>query len=175
LVISSPYTSENPLDLGGMQLSADVTSYVASAAFRGIQVWDSRREGLPYTVTAVASPFLKVGGGTPGPTQIINARNVGLTSISLVSTNALPATFLGGVPVGGPTAGQNLTGFDNPPAPHLPAGATGPGGLGVSTPIFHANQGAGTTELSGVLSIDAPTGTEDGTYRGTVTFTVMGE
>jgi alkyl sulfatase BDS1-like metallo-beta-lactamase superfamily hydrolase len=40
--------------------------------------------------------------------------------------------------------------------------------------VLHANSGLGTTVAAGTLTITAPTNTVDGTYRGTVTFTIIG-
>jgi hypothetical protein len=175
LQIATPYTASNPLVLPTMTINPELTQFSTSAAFQGITVGDNRQNNLPWTVSAVSSPFTKFGVGSPGVNEQINAQNIGLTGITLTGTNALPATFLGGVPLGGGTSGQNLTAFDNPAAQHLPSGVSGSLGLG-GTPkaILHANQGKGTTVVAGLLTVTAPTNTVDGVYAGTITFTILG-
>jgi hypothetical protein len=175
LQIATPYTSANPLVLPTMTINPALTEFSTSAPFQGITVGDNRPGSLAWTVSAISSPFAKFGVGTPGPNELINAQNVGLTGLMLTGTNALPATFLGGVPLGGGTTGQNLTAFDNPAAAHLPSGVSGSLGLG-GTPkaVLHANQGKGTTVVSGLLTVTAPTSTVDGVYAGTITFTILG-
>jgi hypothetical protein len=175
LVISTPYTAAAPLDLGPMVLNATATEYKSTGAFTGIQVTDTRPGNLPYTLQAVSSDLAKNGVALPGVNEKINASNVGLTGLTLTSTNATPNTFLGGVVLGGPTAGQNLTGFDNPAAAHLAAGVASTAGLGGSSKaVLHANTGLGTTVTAGTLTITAPTNTLDGLYKGTITFTIIG-
>jgi len=184
LVISTPYScatlacdapGDNPLDLGNMVLNATATEYKSFGTFTGIQVTDTRPGNLPWTVSAISSNLAKVGVATPNNNEIINAQNVGLTALALTSTNATPNTFLGGVALGGSTAGQNLTGFDNPAAAHVDGAAAGTAGLGGSPKaVLHANSGLGTTVTSGTLTITAPTNTLDGTYTGTITFTIIG-
>ena len=90
--------------------------------------------------------------------------------------NVLPATFLGSQVPGSSTIGQNLTAFDYVAGAWLDGAATGSAGLGGASPhaVLHANSGLGTTTLNGVLTIKAPTSTLDGTYAGTVTFTIIG-
>lgn len=184
LVISTPYScatlacdapGDNPLNLGNMVLNATATEYKSFGTFEGIQVTDTRPGNLPWTVSAISSNLNKVGVASPNNNEIINAQNVGLTALALSSTNVTPATFLGGVAAGGSTAGQNLTGFDNPAAAHLDGAAAGTAGLGGSPKaVLHANSGLGTTVTAGTLTITAPTNTLDGTYTGTITFTIIG-
>lgn len=184
LVISTPYScatvacdtvGDNPLNLGNMVLNATATEYKSFGTFSGIQVTDTRPGNLPWTVSALSSNLTKVGVGSPNNNETINSQNVGLTALTLTSTNATPSTFLGGVAAGGSTAGQNLTGFDNPAAAHVAASAAGSLGLGGSPKVvLHANSGLGTTVTAGTLTITAPTNTLDGVYTGVVTFTIIG-
>ncbi len=184
LVISTPYScatlacdapGDNPLDLGNMVLNATATEYSAFGAFNGIQVTDTRPGNLSWTVSAISSNLAKVGVAVPNNNEIINAQNVGLTDLTLVSTNSTPATFLGGVLPGGSTAAQNFTGFQNFAAAHVDGADGGSLGLGGSPKVvLHANSGLGTTVTNGVLTITAPTNTLDGVYTGTVTFTIIG-
>ena len=176
LVISTPYHSANPLVLPAMTLNTAATEYSTSAAFTGISVADTRPGNLPYTVSAIASNLTKNGVGSPGVNETINAQNVGLNLSGLTSTNASPNTFLGSQTPGAATTGQNFTGFNNAAAAHVAAGATGSAGLGGSNPhvVLHANSGLGTTVTNGTLTITAPSNTLDGTYAGTITFSIIG-
>ena len=176
LVISTPYTSVAPLVLPAMTLNSSATEYSTSNAFTGISVADTRPGNLPYTLSAIASNLTKVGVASPGANETINAQNVGLNISSLTSTNATPNTFLGSQAVGSATTGQNFTGINNVSASHVAAGATGSAGLGGATPhvALHANSGLGTTVTAGTLNITAPSNTVDGTYAGTITFSIIG-
>ena len=176
LVISTPYTSSSPLVLPAMTLNSTATEYATSAAFTGISVADTRPGNLAYTLSAISTNLTKNGVAIPGANETINAQNVGLNISSLTSTNATPNTFLGAQTPGTATTGQNFTGFNNAAAAHLAASATGTAGLGGSSPhvVLHANSGLGTTVTAGTLSITAPTNTLDGTYTGTVTFSIIG-
>jgi hypothetical protein len=159
-----------------MTLNGTATEYSTSAAFTGISVADTRPGNLAYTIQAISSNLTKVGVSSPNANQTINAQNVGLNISSLTSTNATPNTFLGAQTPGAATAGQNFTGFNNAAAAHVAAGDTGSLGLGGSSPhtVLHANSGLGTTVTAGTLSITAPSNTLDGTYTGTVTFSIIG-
>jgi hypothetical protein len=176
LVISTPYTAASPLVLPAMTLNAGATLYSTTAAFSTIQVTDTRPGNLPYSLSALSSALTKAGVASPNANEIISAQNVGLTGLTLGSTNVTPGTFLGAVVSGGPTSGQNLTGFDDPAAAGLGALAPGTAGLGGAAPhvVLHANAGLGTTTVNGLLTINAPTNTLDGTYNGLVTFTILG-
>jgi len=173
LVISTPYVSSNPLVLPPMALNAGATFYTTSATFNNIIVTDTRPGNLPYTLSAIASNLTT---GAAGPNQTINAQNVGLTGITPVAQNLIPWSFLGGVAPGGSTAGQVVTGFDNTAAAAVAYNAAGSAGLGgvAPHPVIHANSGLGTLTVNGLMTINAPTSTLDGTYNGTVTFTIVG-
>jgi hypothetical protein len=69
----------------------------------------------------------------------------------------------------------NFSIFNNPSAPHVQGDDSGTLGLG-GTPkrVVHANRGFGSSMFVGTLSITAPINTVQGTYVGTVTFTVLG-
>ena len=182
VLISTPYTSSAPLVLPAMTLNQYVSSYVTSARFTGISVADTRPGVLPYTLFAIASELTKSGVPSPKANEVIDAQNVGLDLSDLTGTNTTPNTFLGSqasgyTPCSPPTAAcQNLTGFNNVPAAHVPAGSAGSAGLGGSSPhtVLHALNGLGTTVTAGTLTIIAPTNTLDGTYSGTITFSIIG-
>ncbi len=168
--------TDHPLVLPAMTLNSSATEYSTSAAFTGISVADTRPGNLAYTLSAISSNLTKAGVNSPNANQTINAQNVGLNISALTSTNATPNTFLGAQTPGASTSGQNFTGFNNAAAAHVAAGDTGSAGLGGSAPhvVLHANSGLGTTVTNGTLSITAPSNTLDGTYAGTVTFSVIG-
>ncbi|MEI8148612.1 MAG: NHL repeat-containing protein [Actinomycetes bacterium] len=182
LLISTPYTPTDPLVLPAMALNQDVSAYVTSARFTGITVSDTRPGVFPYTLSAIASTLTKSGVSSPKVNEVIDAQNVGLDLSDLTATNVTPNTFLGSqnsgyTPCSPPTATcQNFTGFNNVPAPHVSAGAAGSAGLGGSSPhtVLHALKGLGTTVTAGTLTITAPTNTLDGTYSGTITFSIIG-
>ena len=182
LMISTPYTPSAPLVLPAMDLNKDASAYVTSARFNGITVADTRPGVLPYTLFAISSILTKSGVPSPKANEVIDAQNVGLDLSDLTATNVTPNTFLGSqnsgyTPCSPPTATcQNFTGFNNVPAAHVPAGTAGSAGLGGSSPhtVLHAVNGLGTTVTAGTLTITAPTSTLDGTYTGTVTFSIIG-
>jgi hypothetical protein len=167
---------DNPLVLPAMTLNSAATEYSTSAAFTGISVADTRPGNLAYTLSAISTNLTKVGVASPTANETINAQNVGLNVSSLTSTNSTPNTFLGAQAPGTATTGQNFTGFNNAAAAHVAAGAAGSAGLGGANPhtVLHANSGLGTTVTAGTLSITAPSNTLDGTYAGTVTFSIIG-
>jgi hypothetical protein len=177
IVISTPYTAANPLVLPAMTLNATATEYRSSAPFENIIVTDTRPGNLPWTVSAISTDLLKDGVASPGVNERIDAQNVGLTAIGLLTTNVTPATFVPGQAAGAPNPvlPTNLSAFDNDAAAHVTAGTPGNLGLGgTSKKVLHANQGLGTSTFAGTLTITAPTNTLDGVYKGIVTFTVLG-
>jgi hypothetical protein len=175
LSISTPFTATNPLNLGTLALNSNGTYFSASreldtsstdyptgpTGFSGITVVDTQAGNIPWTVTALASN-LSDGGSNPGST--ISGENVGLTGLLAV---AVPGNAL--------TAGD-LT-FTNAAAPIPPVAPTDTGsqGLGGSVPhliVTDATQADGTIGINGLLTLNAPTSTEAGTFTGTITFTI---
>ena len=166
LVISTPYTVGSPLDLGAFALNAASTLYTAAGTFQHIVVTDTRAGNLPWTAQASATSLTLNGTTQTDPNKIINGQNVGLTSLTLNSTNATPSTF---------GATGNIQPTDNPAAVGLQSGAAGTAGLGGSAhTVLHAGAGLGTTDVNGTLTITAPTNTLPGVYKGIVDFTILG-
>ena len=161
LVLTTPYTATNPLDLGTLALNSGLTEYTSAAtAFNNIQIVDTRAGDLPWTLAALASN-LSDGGTNAG--SLICGQNVGLTG--LASTP-------------GPGFAGTVT-TDNNPVPTAavaPSGGAcaGTAGLGGATPhtVATASAGLGTDVLNGTLTLVAPTSTEPGLFKGTITFTV---
>ena len=160
LVLSTPYTTGNALNLGNLTLNAGLTEYSATAPFNGITIVDTRAGDLPWTLSALSSN-LSDGGTNPGST--ICSQNVGLTGVT-----STPGTGFAGT----------VTPTDNPAAtpPVAPSGGvcTGTQGLGGATAhtVAAASAGLGTDVLNGTLTLTAPTSTEPGLFTGTITFTV---
>lgn len=153
LTITTPYDAANPLNLGTLALSSDLSHYAASADFEHIHVMDLRSGALPWTATAQA------GDLTDGASHYINGQNVGLTNLLAYPTS---------------NAGLGtITTVDNPAAlPAVAPGDTGTLGLGNAPhPILSSNHGPSDVEYHGTMTLNAPTTTPAGTYTGTVTFT----
>ena len=159
LVINTPYTSSNPLNLGTLALNSTGTEFTANAPFQNIVVTDTRSgvNGVnSYTVSAISSS-LTDGKSNPGST--INAQNVGLTNVSVVpGAGFAGTTAVTSNPAADPAVGPN---------------ATGNVGLGgTAKTVFTATNSTGTVTASGTLTLNAPTSTEAGLFTGTITFTV---
>jgi hypothetical protein len=160
LVLTTPYTATAPLDLGNLALNAGLTQYTGTAPFNNIVIVDTRAGDLPWTLAALSSN-LSDGGANPG--SLICSQNVGLTTLS-----GTPGTGFTG----------SVTTTDNPAAspPVAPSGGAcaGTAGLGGTTPhtVAAATAGLGTFTIKGTLTLTAPTSTEPGLFKGTITFTV---
>lgn len=152
LLLSTPYTPDNPLDVGTLVLNGSASQYSGSAQFQNIDVTDTRAGDLPWTLTALA------GDLSDGTTNTINGQNVGLTAMAQDS---------GPSPAGVTFTDQAAS------DPAALAGAPGTAGLG-GTPktVAHANLGLGAWVMHGLLTVNAPANTPAGVYTGTVTFTV---
>ncbi len=75
------------------------------------------------------------------------------------------------------TASSNLTTTANPAAePPVGTADAGRHGLGNSAHGFaQAERGFGSVALTGTLTLNAPSSTEAGVFKGTVTFTIVGD
>jgi hypothetical protein len=172
LVINTPYTATAPLILPQMALNSAGTEFTTSAPFLCIQVTDSTSGAAPWTAQALAQPL--VGSNLPSPlpanaVTTINPENVGLTGLTKPVAPADGAAC--------PDA-QSYTGTtgtsDNPAAAGVAPSDTGAFGLGGATAHTFAtgSGGDGTATFDGTLSINAPTSTASGLYKGTIVFTV---
>ncbi|HEY5049848.1 MAG TPA: hypothetical protein VII50_03040, partial [Acidothermaceae bacterium] len=170
LTISTPYTPTAPLDLGTLSLDPSGTYFTGSAPFgvapsaaSEILVTDTRAGDLPWTAQAQASA-LTDGGSNPRST--INGENVGLTNLTEVPVAGNGFNGLA----------SNFTTFANPAAaPPVSPTDTNLAGLGnAAHDIAQAHQGFGSIGLTGLLTLNAPSSTEAGLFKGTITFTVVG-
>jgi hypothetical protein len=157
LTITTPYDAAHPLDMGTLALTTDASEFSQSVTFHNIVVTDDRSGGSGWTATALATDLSD--GGT-NPNSVIDSQNVGLTNIT-----AVPGTgFIGPV-----------VGVDNPAATPVAApGAPGSAGLGGTTAhtFATATNSEGSVTMSGLLTLNAPTSTEAGLFKGTIVFTV---
>jgi hypothetical protein len=176
LDLSTALTINTPLVLPPLALDPSASKYESCVVITQLAMTDTRPGNLPYTMNLIATNLNKVGVTNPTDNEAISGQNLGLDVSGIVSTNAMPNTFLGSQLPGASTAGQNLTGFNNRAGSHVQASDTGSLGLGGTTPhpILHANSGLGTTVVSGTLCLNVPTNVVEGTYRGTATFSIIG-
>jgi hypothetical protein len=170
LIINTPYTATNPLDLGPMTLNGTGTEFNVSGGFKCITIADTTAGALPWTAQALASNLVDQNPPSGATVTQISAQNVGLTNFNR------PVA-----PADAPTCSdtQSYTGTvataDNAAAePAVAPAAPGTAGLGGTTSHTFATGtgGDGVTTLDGTLTINAPANTAAGTYRGTITFTV---
>jgi hypothetical protein len=170
LIINTPYTATNPLDLGPMTLNGTGTEFNVSGGFKCITIADTTAGALPWTAQALASNLVDQTPPSGATVTQISAQNVGLTGFTR------PVA-----PADAPTCSdtQSYTGTvataDNAAAePAVAPAAPGTAGLGGTTSHTFATGtgGDGVTTLDGTLTINAPANTAAGTYRGTITFTV---
>ncbi len=159
IIIDTPYTPANPLDLGVLALNPSGTVFTASAPFEDITISDSRAGNMPWTASAVAETLSNGTGGQ------INGQNVGLTDLVAVYT-----------PGNGLSPANPVTLTDRPAAnPPVAPDAPGEQGLGGSPhALVHADNGTGSVTVNGLLTLNAPSSTPAGVYTGVVTFTVFG-
>jgi hypothetical protein len=175
LVISTPYTSAQPLDLGTLQLNNDGTLWTANKTFQCITVTDANGVNTGFVAQAQATSLTKTAGPTPpaGAFSSISGENVGLTNLV---PSAAAQCQSGAAPVNNYTGGPaSVHTTDNSAA--VPAvSPTDPGtqGLGnvAHTVISGSPNGVGTVTYDGTLTLNAPTTTAAGTYDGTINFTV---
>jgi hypothetical protein len=177
LVISTPYTDTSPLDVGKMGLSPDGTFWTGQATFQCITVTDSTSGGSPFVASAVANTLSQVPGtgnsaqNTSHAFTTINGENVGLTALA-ESTGACPDKSTPVESYVGLPGSVSTT--QNPAATGVAPSDNGTQGLGNAphTILTGTSGDDGTATYDGTLTLNAPTSTAAGTYKGTITFTV---
>ncbi|MBV9485987.1 MAG: Ig-like domain repeat protein [Frankiaceae bacterium] len=174
LIISTPYTDANPLDLGNLALNGTGTLWTGNKTFKCITVTDTSGVNTGFIAQAAASALsLQSGGPTPpsGAYTSINGENVGLTALA-PSTGTCPD---GSTPVNSYTGEPgSITATDNTAAAGVSPSDTGNAGLGngAHNVLQGSANGVGTATYDGKLTLNAPTSTAAGTYKGTIVFTV---
>ena len=164
LTITTPYTSTHPYVLPPMQLDADATRLSSSARFPALGdaplTITSTLAGDPdWTATLDASDLVTSTPAPAGTVNVIDGQNVGFTGWTELSSSN-PAS--------------HVTFTDTPALSGIQPGA-GSGTSGAKgTHVFAATAGGGdgTVQAVGTLTVDAPTNTVEGTYDGTIVFTV---
>jgi hypothetical protein len=147
LSITTPYTPQNPFDLGTMVLDNNGVFFNASKPFPAasdpsILITDTRAGNLPWNAYVTTEDFVGPGGAS-------------IDGAGLSLTNLQPAYY----PNNALQAGD-VTTTDVPSVkggPHTFAAAT---------------QGAGSVAIRGNLNLQAPSSTPAGLYTTTVTFTI---
>lgn len=165
LTISTPYTSSNPFVLPVMKLNPAGTLLSSSAAFPSagqyITVTSTLAGDPNWTVSVTASDLV----GQASTSHVINGENVGLTAGALANgaSSSLDPKFPGSVAF-----------TDNAAAPGATPSDTGSAGLknGPHTFAVSSGGGNGTAQMTGTLTVNAPTQTVADTYDGTIVFSV---
>ncbi|HLI56714.1 MAG TPA: Ig-like domain-containing protein, partial [Actinomycetota bacterium] len=158
IVINTPYTASNPLNLGTLTLNAAATQFSATATFTDITITDTRAGAFSITAKAQSYNMTDGSGGT------INAENEGLTGLvtSYIPGNGINATT------------DPVTTFDNPAA-NPAVSPSDPGAQGLALfghTIATVPNGPGSFTMNGTFTLNAPSSTPAGTYTGLVVFTV---
>jgi hypothetical protein len=156
ITITTPYTDAAPLDLGDLHLTSDLSQYTANATFKQIHLLDTRAGAQPWAVTALA-------GALANGASSINGQNVGLTDLVVDNTGGfVQQPGLGTIAV-----------VDNPAASpaKAPADAGSLGLGGTPKTVMSDTQGPADVQYQGTLTLNAPTTTQPGLYKGIITFT----
>lgn len=148
ITITTPYTPDNPLDLGTAVLDQSDSTYSASAPFDRVTISDTRAGNLGFTASIVAGPFAS-------PTDSFPGQHAGFQNVTAVQVagNALQAT--------------NVTTTSTP--------AFTPG-IGSPTVFatYPAGLSLGSVEVTATFTVDQiPSSVEPGVYTSTVTFTAI--
>jgi hypothetical protein len=148
ITITTPYTPDNPLDLGVAVLDQSDSTYSASAAFDRVSISDTRAGELGFTASVVAGPFQSATDTFPGA----HAGFEDVTAVQ-VAGNALQAS--------------DVTTTDTV------AFAPGIGAPSVFA-TYPAGTGLGTVEVTALFTLDqVPSSVTPGVYTSTVTFTAL--
>ena len=146
LTIFTPFTPENPLNLGEMVLNASGTAFNATAGFDRVVITDTRPGNPGWTASLTGADF--VG---PTPTDIIPVGKSSFTAVTptYVDGNAIQA--------------GDVTATD------LPVLTTSPQAFATAT----AGNGTGTVQVLANFNLfDVSTSTKPGQYTATVVFTI---
>jgi hypothetical protein len=168
LLLTTPYNTGNPFNLGTAILDPTDSSFIASGSYgttfaNGTQdpvtITDTRAGDLGWTASASVSTFVS----TTNSSNTINAQNLSFTGVipSYIPGDALQS---GSVTVDQLTSGKVYA-----------ASASGSDGLaGTGKPFASAAVGDsdGSVNIDGTLTLKAPTSTPAGLYAATLTFTV---
>jgi len=166
IIISTPYKAANPFNIGTMVLNAAGTQYTTSSAFgtatdptSGVTITDTRAGGLGWTASLQSSVFTN----TTAATGSINAGNLGFTGVApqYITGNALNLA-----------PGNVVSVFENVAPTLALAPAAAASGLANSQKFASAAIGAGSVNVTGTFTLNAPSSVPAGVYGGIVTFTI---
>ena len=167
IVISTPYTTAVPFNIGTMALNAAGSQYTSSAAFgnaanpsQGVTITDTRAGGKGWTASLQSGAFTN---STVAPVGVINAGNVGFSGVTprYITGNALNVA-----------PGNVVSVFDNVAPTLAMAPLAAASGLANPQKFASAVIGAGSVNVTGLFTIVAPSSVPAGQYDGTVTFTI---
>jgi hypothetical protein len=169
LTITSPYSPQNPFDLGTAVLDPADSKFTATAPFGdpatpgvtngGVTVTDTRAGDLPWTASATASDF------ADGSSNSINGENLAFTGVQAIQVpgNALVASSV---------TTTDLTSAATSGLPYSTTDGGSDGLKGGPHAFATVAHGFGEVNLDGQLTLSAPTSTPSGEYTATLTFTV---
>jgi len=163
LVISTPYSTDNPFDLGTAQLNAAGTAAVATGHFgdadhpdQGVTVVDQRAGNLPWTASVTTTDF--TGSGS----NVVNGQNLAFLDVAPKYQNGSALS------PSNPVVVQDVT----TSSIYAPSDGGSDGLKGGPHQFATAAHGAGSAYVIGDFVLSAPTSTAAGTYTATVTFTI---
>jgi hypothetical protein len=164
LVISTPYSTQNPFDLGVAQLNAAGTADVATGHFgsasspsQGVTITDERSGDLPWTASVTTTDF------TDGANDVVNGQNLAFLNVA--------PSYQSGNAIDGVT--KSISVNDVTTSSIYPSAAAGSDGVkGGPHQFATALHGAGSVYVIGDFVLTAPTSTPAGSYTATVTFTI---
>ena len=166
IVISTPYKAANPFNIGTMVLNAAGTQYTTSAPFGsaafpgdGVTITATRAGGLGWTASLQSGAF----ANTTAAAGAINGGNLGFTGVTprYISGNALNVA-----------PGNVVSVFDNVAPTLAVAPLAAASGLANPQKFASALIGAGSVNVTGTFTLNAPSSVPAGVYGGIVTFTI---
>jgi hypothetical protein len=163
ITITTPYTAANPFVLPNLALSSDGTYLSSSATFPTQSGTTTSADEIAVTSSLAGDPGWTVSVAATalsnGATGTIPASGLGLTGGTLVNPTTFPSTVT----------------FTNIPG-HNPSAVDTDTNSGLTTNAqtwATAVAGDGTALMDGTLTLYAATNTPQGTYNGTITFSVI--
>jgi hypothetical protein len=169
VTITTPYGPTKVFHLGNVVLDANGAYLVGQAAFPAatdspITITDTRSGNLPWHAVVTSGDLT----GTNNAANKINGEDLGFIN----PTVAYPAgnALTGKVAVSGTAAGAGFAPSDSGTA-GLKGGPTFATTTNTGNP---GSGGAGTAQVRGTLTLQAPSSTPADTYTGILTFTVIG-
>jgi len=164
---------ENPATIPDPILDAGGHCLISQRVLPEITILNTQNAGQSWDFSAQAGPLVLDNTPFPNKWQAVDAQNLGLTVASFTS-NLDPNPARGLQPGQPASTTHNVSLYDNPEAQCVLYGAAGNAGLGggQAHPMVHVANGIGTIKVTGLLNISVPPGTYEGTYTGTIDYTI---